>query len=114
MAASTVPPPTSMQAMRMTPPEEPSRAMAWERVTLYGLTVADKRAVHYGPIAPAEARELLIREGLIAGKYRQPPPFLKHNQRMVRELEERYGWTEKEIRGFLGENLRRVYEANWE
>ena len=33
---------------------------------------------------------------------------------VVRELEERYGWTEEEIRGFLGENLRRVYEANWE
>lgn len=33
---------------------------------------------------------------------------------VVRELEDRYGWTEKEIRGFLGENLRRVYEANWE
>jgi ATP-dependent helicase HrpA len=64
------------------------RAMAWERITLYGLTVTDKRAVHYGPIAPAEARELLIREGLIAGKYRQPPPFLKHNQRLVRELED--------------------------
>ena len=24
------------------------------------------------------------------------------------------GWTEDEVRGFLGENLLRVYEANWE
>ena len=32
---------------------------------------------------------------------------------VVRELEERYGWTEEEIRGFLGGNLLRVYEANW-
>ncbi|MEP4148791.1 MAG: ATP-dependent RNA helicase HrpA [Halioglobus sp.] len=64
------------------------RVMAWERLSLYGLTVADKRPVHYGPIAPAEARELLIREGLVAGKYRQHPAFLKHNQRLVRELEE--------------------------
>ena len=29
----------------------------YERITLYGLTVADKRSVHYGPIAPAESRE---------------------------------------------------------
>ncbi|MCP4256200.1 MAG: hypothetical protein GY774_01580 [Planctomycetes bacterium] len=28
-------------------------------------------------------------------------------------LEKKYGWTEKEIRGFLGENLLRVYKANW-
>jgi ATP-dependent helicase HrpA len=64
------------------------RAMAYERVSLYGLTVSDKRSVHYGPIAPEESRELLIREGLIAGKYRQFPPFLKHNQRLVRELQD--------------------------
>ena len=28
-------------------------------------------------------------------------------------LEDEHSWTEKEIRGFLGENLMRVYEANW-
>jgi membrane dipeptidase len=29
-------------------------------------------------------------------------------------LEDDYGWNEQEIRGFLGENLMRVYGANWE
>ncbi|GEA59011.1 dipeptidase [Vibrio comitans] len=28
-------------------------------------------------------------------------------------LEDDYGWTEQEVRGFLGENLMRVYKANW-
>lgn len=28
-------------------------------------------------------------------------------------LEDKYGWSEEEVRGFLGENLMRVYEANW-
>ncbi|MEM9061516.1 MAG: membrane dipeptidase [Pseudomonadota bacterium] len=28
-------------------------------------------------------------------------------------LEDEHGWTEGEVRGFLGENLMRVYEANW-
>ncbi|SFK89888.1 dipeptidase [Shimia haliotis] len=28
-------------------------------------------------------------------------------------LENDHGWTEEDIRGFLGENLMRVYEANW-
>ena len=64
------------------------RVMAYERVTLYGLTLSDKRSVHYGPIAPAEARELLIRDGLVACNMRPFPAFLKHNQRLVRELED--------------------------
>lgn len=32
----------------------------------------------------------------------------------VKVLEETYGWTDEEIRGLLGENLLRVYRANWE
>jgi membrane dipeptidase len=31
----------------------------------------------------------------------------------VRVLQEVYGWTDDEIRGLLGENLLRVYRANW-
>lgn len=33
---------------------------------------------------------------------------------VVRELQATFGWTDDEIRGFLGENLLRVYKANWE
>ena len=33
---------------------------------------------------------------------------------VVRELIETFGWTDEEIHGFLGENLMRVYKANWE
>jgi microsomal dipeptidase-like Zn-dependent dipeptidase len=32
---------------------------------------------------------------------------------VVAVLEDEYDWSEDEIRGFLGENLMRVYEANW-
>ncbi|TGD76022.1 ATP-dependent RNA helicase HrpA [Mangrovimicrobium sediminis] len=64
------------------------RVMAYERLSLYGLTVVDKRSLHYGPIDPPVARELMIREGLVAGRYQRPPAFLKHNLRLVREVEE--------------------------
>lgn len=64
------------------------RVMAYERITLYGLTVADKRPVHYGPINPVEAREILIRQGLLAGNYHSHPDFLKRNLRLVKELED--------------------------
>ena len=63
------------------------RVMAYERVSLYGLTVADKRSVHYGPIAPQESRELLIREALVAGRYKRPPDFLQHNLQLVGDIE---------------------------
>lgn len=33
---------------------------------------------------------------------------------VVRELQDRFGWTDDEIRGFLGGNLLRLYEANFE
>jgi len=63
------------------------QVVASERVTLYGLTLADKRAVHYGAIAPRESRELMIREGLVPGNVHRPPAFLRHNCKLVQELE---------------------------
>jgi microsomal dipeptidase-like Zn-dependent dipeptidase len=33
---------------------------------------------------------------------------------VARVLEDEFGWNEDQIRGFLGENLMRVFEANWE
>lgn len=33
---------------------------------------------------------------------------------IVRELQDRYGWSDDEIRGFLGGNLLRLYRANWQ
>ncbi|MGZ8251846.1 MAG: ATP-dependent RNA helicase HrpA, partial [Methylophilaceae bacterium] len=41
-----------------------AQVAAWERVSLYGLTIIPKRRVHYGPIDPKESREIFIREAL--------------------------------------------------
>lgn len=38
---------------------------AYESVALYGLTLAARRRVNYGAIAPQEAREIFIREALV-------------------------------------------------
>ena len=38
---------------------------AYESVALYGLTLAARRRVNYGAIAPKEAREMFIREALV-------------------------------------------------
>lgn len=66
------------------------RAMvnAFERVTLYGLTLVSRRRVHYGPINPREAREVFIRQGLAAGEFDTKAPFFAHNQQLIREIRE--------------------------
>jgi ATP-dependent helicase HrpA len=68
---------------------EKERAMvaAWERVTLYGLTLVPRRRVHYGPINPAEAREVFIRGALVAGEYETRAPFFAHNRQLRKEIE---------------------------
>ncbi len=65
-----------------------ARVMAYERVTLYGVTLASRRKIHYGPIDPVLARELFIRGALVAGEYDTQAPWLKHNQELVAHIEE--------------------------
>ena len=61
---------------------------AWERVSLYGLSIIPKRRVHYGPINPAEAREIFIREALANGEFDTKASFFTENQRLIAEVEE--------------------------
>ncbi|WP_292979274.1 ATP-dependent RNA helicase HrpA [Nitrosomonas sp.] len=63
-----------------------TQAMVFERVTLYGLAIVPKRRVAYGPVNPAHARELFIREALVAGEYESNAPFLQHNQQLIDEI----------------------------
>ncbi len=65
-----------------------AQVTAYERVTLYGLTVTPKRRVHYGPINPKEAREIFIRGALVVGNANIRAPFFEHNRRLIREVEE--------------------------
>ncbi|WP_439101223.1 ATP-dependent RNA helicase HrpA [Congregibacter sp.] len=67
---------------------EQGRVVAWRRTTLFGLTISDRVAVHYAKIDAPLCREILIREGLIAGRWSKPPAFLKHNLRLQREVED--------------------------
>jgi len=61
---------------------------AWERVSLYGLTVIPKRRVHYGPIDPVESREIFIREALANGEFDTRAAFFTANERLIAEVEE--------------------------
>jgi len=63
----------------------------WERTTLYGIVINPKRRIHYGPLAPAEAREIFIRQGLVAEEidesFAKRWPFFQHNQKQIRDIE---------------------------
>jgi len=62
-------------------------AMAYEKVTLFGLPVVQRRRVRLGPIDPETSRELFIRHGLVEGQYETRVSFLEHNRNLVAELE---------------------------
>ena len=61
---------------------------AWERVSLYGLTIIPKRRVHYGSINPAESREIFIREALANMEFDTKARFFQENRRLIAEVEE--------------------------
>ncbi len=64
------------------------RVMANEQVTVFGLVVVAKRTVHFGAIDPKTAREIFIREALVAGNFHSTSKTLIANQKLREELED--------------------------
>ncbi len=64
------------------------QVVAFEQVALYGLVINPRRRVHYGAINPKEAREIFIRQGLVAGEVDTRGAFLRHNLKMVADIED--------------------------
>jgi ATP-dependent helicase HrpA len=69
--------------------------LAYERASLYGLLIYSGRRVNFSRVDPNAAREIFIREALVAGctgeikeAWDCKLPFYAHNQRMVRQVEE--------------------------
>ncbi|MDR2365470.1 MAG: DUF3418 domain-containing protein, partial [Zoogloeaceae bacterium] len=67
------------------------RVAAWERVTLHGVVIHPKRRIHYGPMSPAEGREIFIRQALVGGEVEESHArrwaFWRHNQQLIRDIE---------------------------
>ena len=64
-----------------------ARVAAFERATLYGLVVYSGRRVDFAKVDPAAAREVFVREALVAGQWECPFPFLAANRKLIREIE---------------------------
>ena len=64
-----------------------AQVSASERATLYGLVVYSQRRINFGLINPKEAREIFIRDALVAGEFDTRAPFFAFNQKLIREIE---------------------------
>jgi ATP-dependent helicase HrpA len=62
--------------------------VAFERVTLYGLTLVAGRRVGYATFEPALARELFIRHALVERDWQTRHHFVRDNTRLLEELAE--------------------------
>ncbi len=63
-------------------------AMAYERVTLYGLPLVARRRVGYASVDPDEARELFVRHALVEGDWSTRHHFVRDNRALLDELAE--------------------------
>ncbi len=62
-------------------------AMAYERVTLFGLPLVPRRRVGYAQVDPRQARELFIQHALVEGDWQTRHHFFRDNQALRAELE---------------------------
>ncbi|MBO1769469.1 ATP-dependent RNA helicase HrpA [Agrococcus sp. TF02-05] len=61
--------------------------VAYEKVTLFGVTIVERRRVQYARIDPEHARELFIRHALVEGEWDSPQEFERKNRELRREIE---------------------------
>lgn len=94
--------------------DKPSgQVFAKERVTCGGLTIIDGRRISYARCNPAAAREIMIRDGILAQEMREPAPYLRHLADMreeVRLAEDKLRrrdliWSEDAVFRFFNEKI---------
>jgi ATP-dependent helicase HrpA len=88
-----------------------ARVVAYERVSLYGITLAPRRKIHYGSIDPALSRELFIRGALVAGDYDTQAPWFAHNRALIKEIEDLEHKARKSGVWLDEERIFRVFDA---
>ena len=91
--------------------KEGVRVVAFERVSLYGITLAPRRKIHYGRIDPVLSRELFIRGALVAGEYDTQAPWFMHNRALIKEIEDLEHKARKSGVWLDEERIYRVFDA---
>jgi ATP-dependent helicase HrpA len=65
-----------------------AEVVALERATLYGLMVYNNRRVNFARVDPVAARNIFIREALVGDAWETRLPFLAHNRKLIRQIED--------------------------
>jgi ATP-dependent helicase HrpA len=88
-----------------------ARVVAFERVSLYGITLVPRRRIHYGSIDPVLSRELFIRGALVGGDYNTNAPWFVHNRALIKEIEDLEHKARKSGVWLDEERIFRVFDA---
>ncbi|HEY9238108.1 MAG TPA: ATP-dependent RNA helicase HrpA, partial [Burkholderiaceae bacterium] len=65
-----------------------AEVIALERATLYGIVIYSNRRINFGNVDPVAAREIFIREALVAGEWETKLPFVAANRKLIAQVEE--------------------------
>ena len=65
-----------------------AQVTALERATLYGLVIYNGRRVNFGRVDPVAAREVFIREALVAGQWDTKLSFLAANEKLIARVQD--------------------------
>ncbi|MBT2501549.1 ATP-dependent RNA helicase HrpA [Curtobacterium sp. ISL-83] len=86
-------------------------AVAYERVTLFGVPIVQRRRVQYVRIDPEHSRELFIRHALVEGEWDAQQAFDRDNRRLRKELEQLEERTRRRDILLDDENVYEFYDA---
>lgn len=64
-----------------------ARVAAHAKLSLFGLPIINERRVDYSKIDPEVCHDIFIRSGLVEGLYVSRAAFMRHNQRLLEEVE---------------------------
>ena len=65
-----------------------AEVVALERATLYGIVIYNNKKVNFGRLDPAGARAIFIREALVGEEWETRLPFLAHNRKLIKHVQE--------------------------
>ncbi|WP_405821221.1 ATP-dependent RNA helicase HrpA [Streptomyces sp. NBC_00838] len=68
--------------------KDQAAVMAYEKVTLYGVPIVERRKVNFGRIDAEASRDLFIRNALVEGDWRTHHQFFHDNRKLLGEVEE--------------------------
>ena len=65
-----------------------AEVVALERATLYGIVIYNNKKVNFGRLDPPAARAIFIREALVGEEWETRLPFLAHNRKLIKQVQE--------------------------